>query len=259
MAEEETKPLGYISETVLKKRKSTESHALARKAQLELGNFEKNKRKKKEVHDIKRPEQFVKEFRDQELDLIRMKQRAKRPKSAVMKPKSKLLFIVRIQGKNDMHPKTRKILYNLRLRRMFSGVFVKVNEGIIQMLQKVEPYVTYGLDWFSAAFLWIYPNLRNVKELIYKKGYANTEKQRLPLTDNNVIEQELGKHGIICIEDIVHEIANVGPHFKEVMNFLGPFQLNKPEGLLGKKQPFKDGGEAGNREDQINELIDKMN
>ncbi|KAK2657704.1 hypothetical protein Ddye_010756 [Dipteronia dyeriana] len=29
-----------------------------------------------------------------------MKQRAKRPKSAIMKPKSKLLFIVRIQGQN---------------------------------------------------------------------------------------------------------------------------------------------------------------
>ncbi|KAK2650628.1 hypothetical protein Ddye_018117 [Dipteronia dyeriana] len=71
--------------------------------------------------------------------------------------------------------------------------------------------------------------------------------------------RELGKHGIICIEDIVHEIGNVGPHFKEVMNFLGPFQLNKPEGLLGKKQPFKDGGEAGNREDQINQSTDKMN
>ncbi|KAI9198471.1 hypothetical protein LWI28_016503 [Acer negundo] len=54
-------------------------------------------------------------------------------------------------------------------------------------------------------------------------------------------------------------ITNVGPHFKEVMNFLRLFQLNKTEGLLGKKQPFKDGGEAGNREDQINELIDKMN
>ncbi|KAH7564658.1 hypothetical protein JRO89_XS09G0002900 [Xanthoceras sorbifolium] len=320
MAEEETKPLGYIAETVLKKRRSTESLALARKAQLELGNFNQNKRKKKEVHDIKRPEQFVKQFRDQfsehptwdlkdvwlrwtelmnenqfsafwklmglirksclvmfllisvqieqlqssnsaeidvdeimfsliELDLIRMKQRAKRPKSAIMKPKSMLLFVVRIQGKNDMHPKTRKILYNLRLRRIFSGVFVKASEGIIQMLQRVEPYVTYG-----------YPNLKNVKDLIYKKGYANTQKQRVPLTDNNIIEQELGKYGIICIEDIVHEIANVGPHFKEVISFLGPLQLNKPEGgLLGKKQPFKDGGEAGNREDQINELIEKMN
>ncbi|TXG59231.1 hypothetical protein EZV62_013804 [Acer yangbiense] len=34
----------------------------------------------------------------QELGLIRMKQRAKRPKSAIMKPKSQLLFIVHIQG-----------------------------------------------------------------------------------------------------------------------------------------------------------------
>ncbi|KAK1569071.1 hypothetical protein Q3G72_032189 [Acer saccharum] len=249
MAEEEAKPLAYIAETVLKKRKSTEALALARKAQLETGGkYEHNKKKKKDVHDIKRPEQFVKEFRDQELDLIRMKQRGKRSKSATVMPKSELLFIVRIQGKNDMHPKTRKILYNLRLRRMFCGVFVKASDRVLQMLQKVEPYVTYG-----------YPNLKNVKELIYKKGYGNLENQRVPLTDNNIIEQALGKYGIICIEDMVHEIANVGPHFKEVMTFLGPFFLNKPEGLLGKKQPYKDGGEAGNREDHINELIEKMN
>jgi len=30
------------------------------------------------------------------------------------------------------------------LRKIFSGVFVKANEGIIEKLQKVEPYVTYG-------------------------------------------------------------------------------------------------------------------
>lgn len=34
----------------------------------------------------------------QELDLIRMKHRSKRPKSALPRPKSELLFIVRIQG-----------------------------------------------------------------------------------------------------------------------------------------------------------------
>lgn len=45
-----------------------------------------------------------------------------------------------------MHPKTRKILYNLRLRKVFSGVFVKATEGVIDMLQKVEPYVTYGYE-----------------------------------------------------------------------------------------------------------------
>ncbi|KAJ0093624.1 hypothetical protein Patl1_26263 [Pistacia atlantica] len=34
-----------------------------------------------------------------------MKQRGKRAKSALVEPKSKLLFIIRIQGQNDMHPK----------------------------------------------------------------------------------------------------------------------------------------------------------
>jgi large subunit ribosomal protein L7e len=73
--------------------------------------------------------------------------------------------------------------------------------------------------------------------------------------------QELGKYGILCIEDIVHEIASVGPHFKEVSNFLYPFKLNKPAegGLQGTKTLYKHGGDTGNRDDQINELISKMN
>ncbi|RVW36906.1 60S ribosomal protein L7-3 [Vitis vinifera] len=96
-----------------------------------------------------------------------------------------------------------------------------------------------------------YPNLKNVRELIYKKGFAKIEGQKVPLTDNNIIEQALGKHGIMCIEDIVHEIANVGPHFKEVNSFLWPFTLNKPEGgFQGKKKLFKEGGDAGNRGDK---------
>jgi large subunit ribosomal protein L7e len=30
-----------------------------------------------------------------------------------------------------------------------------------------------------------------VRELIYKKGYAKIDKQRVPLTDNNLIEEVL--------------------------------------------------------------------
>lgn len=59
---------------------------------------------------------------------------------------------------------------------------------------------------------------------------------------------------------MVHEIVNGGPHFNEVAKFLWPFELNKPaEGLRGSKTLYKDGGDAGNREDLINELINKMN
>ena len=38
-----------------------------------------------------------------------------------------------------------------------------------------------------------HPNLKSVRELIYKRGYAKVNNQRIPLTDNSIIEKELGK------------------------------------------------------------------
>lgn len=65
MAEEEAQqPLAFVAETVLKKRKSTEALALTRKAQLEFGKSGQ-KNKKSKVEDIKRPEEFIKQYRDQ--------------------------------------------------------------------------------------------------------------------------------------------------------------------------------------------------
>lgn len=60
---EEAKQLAYVPEVILKKRKHKEdSIALTRKTQLELGRYGANNKRK--VEEIKRPEQFVKEFRD---------------------------------------------------------------------------------------------------------------------------------------------------------------------------------------------------
>ena len=96
--------------------------------------------------------------------------------------------------------------------------------------------------------------------MIYKRGYGKLNKQRIPLQNNKVIEEGLGKHDIICIEDLVHEIMTVGPHFKEANNFLWPFKLKAPLGGLKKKRNhYVEGGDAGNREDYINELIRRMN
>lgn len=41
-----------------------------------------------------------------------------------------------------------------------------------------------------------YPNLKSVRELIYKRGYGKINKQRIPLTDNSLIEKNLGKHAV---------------------------------------------------------------
>ena len=72
--------------------------------------------------------------------------------------------------------------------------------------------------------------------------------------------QALGKFGIICVEDLIHEITTVGPHFKEANNFLWPFKLKAPlRGLKKKRNHYVEGGDAGNRENYINELIRRMN
>lgn len=209
----------------------------------------KQKADTKQGEIFKRAEQYVKEYREQEADLIRLRRAAKAKGGFYVEPEAKLVFVIRIRGLNGVAPKTRKILQLLRLRRINSGIFLRVNKATMNMLQKVEPYVAYG-----------YPNLKTVRELIYKRGFGKVNKQRIALTDNSVIESVLGEHGIICIEDLIHEIYTVGPAFKQANNFLWPFQLSSPKGGLDKKRVhFIEGGHAGNREHFINNLVRSMN
>lgn len=51
-------------------------------------------------------------------------------------------------------------------------------------------HVLYSKIGFPS--IWRYPNFKSVNELIYKKGLAKIKKERVPLTDNNAIEQVLG-------------------------------------------------------------------
>merc|ERR1711869_127190 len=145
-----------------------------------------------------------------------------------------------------------KILQLLRLRQIHLGVFLKVNKATQEMIKRVEPYLAYG-----------YPSLKAVRSLIYKRGFGKVktkgQAQRLPLTDNKCIEDNLGQYKINCFEDLVHDIYTVGPHFKEANNFLWPFKLRPAKGGQAlKRKGFCEGGQAGNREDKINALIQKM-
>ncbi|KAH0910249.1 hypothetical protein HID58_033570 [Brassica napus] len=235
-----------VPESVLKKRKREEEWALAKKQNAEAAK-KTNAANRKLIY--KRAEQYAKEYAEKEKELISLKREAKLKGGFYVDPEAKLLFIIRIRGINAIDPKTKKILQLLRLRQIFNGVFLKVNKATMNMLRRVEPYVTYG-----------FPNLKSVKELIYKRGYGKLNSQRVALTDNSIVEQGLVKHGIICTEDLIHEILTVGPHFKEANNFLWPFQLKAPLGGLKKKRNhYVEGGDAGNRENFINELIRRMN
>ncbi|KAM3374904.1 60S ribosomal protein L7-1 [Capsicum galapagoense] len=127
-------PLHYMPEVILKKRKSNEAWPIRRKLPLEH-----NVRKLiSESFVIKKPQQFICEYRDKGMDLVQMKQRGKRrTKGAMTMSDSKLIFVICIGGKSDMHPRKWKFLYSLRLRKIFSGGFVKGNERTMEILQKI--------------------------------------------------------------------------------------------------------------------------
>lgn len=151
---------------------------------------------------------------------------------------------------NKIAPKPRKILQLLRLLQINSGTFIRLTKATQEMLTIVNPYIAYG-----------YPNLKSVRELLYKRGYGKVDKQRVALTDNQIIEENLGKYGIVCMEDLIHEIYTVGPNFKQANNFLWPFKLSNPNGgfRTRKFKHYIEGGDTGNREENINALIRQMN
>merc|ERR1712232_859972 len=195
----------------------------------------------------KRTTGYEAEYEAERQKLIDMRREAKLSGNFFVEPEAKLLFVVRIVGIIKLSPKPRKVLQLLRLKQLHNGVFLKVNKPILQMLKLVQPYVTYG-----------FPTLKTVRELIYKRGFGKVSKQRIPLSDNEIITQSLGEFGMFGMEDPVHEIYTVGPHFKQASNFLWPFKLSSPKsGFKCKRHGFCEqrGGDWGNREYLINELI----
>jgi len=190
--------LRVVPESVLKKRKRQEQWQAEKDAAAATAVTEG---KKKKEEQFKRAEAYVAEYRSQEQQLVTMKRAARKAGTFFVPEEQKLVFVMRLRGINGMHPKTRKIMQVLRLLQINNGVFMKVNKATMNNLVKVDPYIMYG-----------YPNLKTVKDLIYKRGYAKVNGQRVPLTENAIIENALSektKGAIICMEDLVHEIYTV--------------------------------------------------
>jgi large subunit ribosomal protein L7e len=227
------------------KKKEVDQKVLLAARRLRRAKIEKKYRAKRLVI-YRRAESYVREYNKAQRELVRERRIARGGGNFYREPDAKLAFVVRIRGINGVAPRTKQILRLLRLRQIHNGTFVRL-KATSQMLRLVEPYITYG-----------YPTLKTVRELIYKRGFAKVNSQRIPITSNKVIEDTLGKYGILCIEDVIHEIYTVGPHFKEVNKFLWPFKLSSPRGgysRKGKGKHFIEGGAAGNREEKVNHFL----
>ncbi|KAI6225078.1 (pine wood nematode) hypothetical protein [Aphelenchoides fujianensis] len=223
------KKLPAVPETQLKRRKIRVATSV-RLAQRKAKALKASKLKKVEI--FKRAEKYVNEYRQKKRQAIQLQREARKAGNFYVPEEAKLAFVIRIRGINKIHPTPRKVLQLLRLRQINNGVFVKLNKATVQMLRIADPYIAWG-----------YPSLKTIRDLLYKRGYA----------------KHLGKKDIICVEDLIHQLINVGPHFKQASNFLWPFKLNNPNGGWNKKaNHFVEGGDYGNREDKINALLQRM-
>lgn len=115
-------------------------------------------------------------------------------------------------------------LKRLRLTGRNRGVFVLNNEEMMKDLKVVEPFVFWGP-----------PTLETVTDLLYKKAHTTLDenKEPVPLQDNRVVEEELGQHGLLCVEDLVDCVYHAKDSFTHVSKLLLPMQFAdaRQEGL----------------------------
>lgn len=174
---------------------------------------------------------------------------------------SPVVFAVRLRPADAATPaNVKRTLSAFRLRAENEGVFLRFTEDVRRRLDACEHYVAYGP-----------PSATLVAELLNRRGYAKVsgedsadgakQNERVPLSDNVLVEKVLGPLGVICVEDIAAELSSPTEAFGKVSNFLWPFRLasensrfetQKLDARTGKKGEYGDVGEA------ISDMVRRM-
>jgi len=163
---------------------------------------------------------------------------------------SPYVFVIRIREDAGHPPRcVLNILLQMRLKDANTGVFLRYTEITKRHLHLVEPWVVYGK-----------PTDGIVGDLMERKSFGTVKGEKVPLSDNTIIENTLGnEHGMICMEDLVHELTSVGKSFDAVATFLRPFPLSATRSRFEKKLlSVKQGKDYGDRGEEIDEFIKQM-
>lgn len=162
---------------------------------------------------------------------------------------SNFVFCFRIRDNTGIPYAMKKILQNFSLEKKYEGVFIELTPENQKNLYLVEPCVIYGV-----------PSKATVMELIKRRGHGKINHERVPLSNNVIIEEALGReYGLLCLEDLAHEIYSGGENFQVVSKFFYPFELTAPHSKLEKRvfkmKETKNYGDKGALIEDIIKLI----
>jgi large subunit ribosomal protein L7e len=84
-------------------------------------------------------------------------------------------------------------------------------------------------------------------------------KEKIEINSNELVEKYIGGD-VICLEDVVNEIINIGPNFNKITEFISPFKLTTPPHTLMSRirKPVAKNGHWGYRGPDINTYIENM-
>ena len=165
---------------------------------------------------------------------------------------STTIFCILLRPTSHSAPKTvRRALSTLRLRRVHEGVFLQYTPSVQKLLHLVTPYVLYGI-----------PSVETVGDLVRRRGFCRLEGKRVQISDNNIIERELGDVGLICLEDLIAVLSEENADaatFGRVSKFLWPFRMGARKSKFQRRMlDLKDGKLYGDQGELMNGYIREM-
>ncbi|KAI3405026.2 RLP7 [Candida oxycetoniae] len=142
----------------------------------------------------------------------------------------RLLLLIRIPNHTKglkIPKKAYQILQVLKLTESNTGVFVKASESTIRLLGLIAPFVIIGQ-----------PSIASIRKLFQKRARIKvsevneetneTVEKIVKLDNNQLVEDKFEDDGMICIEDLIHEIISMGDNFIKITSWLEPFKLSQP-------------------------------
>ena len=93
---------------------------------------------------MKRVQQYASDHARSTSSQIEASRKAKTSGTIHVPAQPKIAFVIRIRGINKLDPRSVRIFRLLRLRQIHNGTFVRINKATVNLLRKVEPYITYG-------------------------------------------------------------------------------------------------------------------